>query len=350
MNMQYPDVESMICQMIMIGLKGSNKKDIANFMETLPSQDIGGVILYDEDLTSKDISTKNIIDSDQLKEFIFFLQSQFNTSLFIGIDQEGGEVNRLKNIDDYKDFESWAEIGKINEPLKTSSFAKRTAEALKLHGINLNFAPVLDLEMNPLSIIAKKKRCISKNSSDTIDHSKLFINEHRSLGIISIAKHFPGQGSAKDDTHLSLTDNTNEWSEEEILPYKHLIKDNYLDGIMTSHIINRKLDKEYPATLSKKILNGLLRKNLNFKGLIISDDPQMKAIADYYELKNVLRLMINAGVNLFCFGNNLIYDKYIARKVLALIKELLSEKLIQLDSIIHSYMKIIDLKQKYKII
>ena len=119
---------------------------------------------------------------------------------------------------------------------------------------------------------------------------------------------------------------------------------------MTSHIINRKLDKEYPATLSKKILNGLLRKNLNFKGLIISDDPQMKAIADYYELKNVLRLMINAGVNLFCFGNNLIYDKYIARKVLALIKELLSEKLIQLDSIIHSYMKIIDLKQKYKII
>ena len=234
--------------------------------------------------------------------------------------------------------------------MKTSSFAKRTAEALKLHGINLNFAPVLDLEMNPLSIIAKKKRCISKNSSDTIDHSKLFINEHRSLGIISIAKHFPGQGSAKDDTHLSLTDNTNEWSEEEILPYKHLIKDNYLDGIMTSHIINRKLDKEYPATLSKKILNGLLRKNLNFKGLIISDDPQMKAIADYYELKNVLRLMINAGVNLFCFGNNLIYDKYIARKVLALIKELLSEKLIQLDSIIHSYMKIIDLKQKYKII
>ena len=234
--------------------------------------------------------------------------------------------------------------------MKTSSFAKRTAEALKLHGINLNFAPVLDLEMNPLSIIAKKKRCISKNSSDVIDHSKLFINEHRSLGIISIAKHFPGQGSAKDDTHLSLTDNTNEWSEEEILPYKHLIKDNYLDGIMTSHIINRKLDKEYPATLSKKILNGLLRKNLNFKGLIISDDPQMKAIADYYELKNVLRLMINAGVNLFCFGNNLIYDKYIARKVLALIKELLSEKLIQLDSIIHSYMKIIDLKQKYKII
>ena len=234
--------------------------------------------------------------------------------------------------------------------MKTSSFAKRTAEALKLHGINLNFAPVLDLEMNPLSIIAKKKRCISQNSSDAIDHSKLFINEHRSIGIISIAKHFPGQGSAKDDTHLSLTDNTNEWSEEEILPYKHLIKDNYLDGIMTSHIINRKLDKEYPATLSKKILNGLLRKNLNFKGLIISDDPQMKAIADYYELKNVLRLMINAGVNLFCFGNNLIYDKYIARKVLALIKELLSEKLIQLDSIIHSYMKIIDLKQKYKII
>ena len=147
-----------------------------------------------------------------------------------------------------------------------------------------------------------------------------------------------------------MTDNTNEWSKEEILPYKHLIKGNYLDGIMTSHIINRKLDKEYPATLSKKILDGLLRKNLDFKGLIISDDPQMKAIADYYELKNVLRLMINAGVNLFCFGNNLIYDKYIARKVLGLIKELLSEKVIQLDSIIHSYMKIIDLKQKYKII
>ena len=82
MNMQYPDVESMICQMIMIGLKGSNKKDIANFMETLPSQDIGGVILYDEDLTSKDISTKNIIDSNQLKEFTFF----FYVVVSVGFD------------------------------------------------------------------------------------------------------------------------------------------------------------------------------------------------------------------------------------------------------------------------
>jgi len=350
MKFSIPNVETMISQMIMVGLKGSDKKSISIFLDSLPKYGIGGVILYDEDISSSKVTERNIINSSQLKSFTSNLQSHFNIPLLIGIDQEGGNVNRLKKIKKYNNIKSWHEIGKYNDINRTKTFAQNTAKALSEHGININFAPVLDLSINATSIIAKKGRCFSRNPKQLAEHSKIFIEEHLSNKILAIGKHFPGQGSAIADTHYSMTDSTNEWSINELLPYELLIKEKCLHGIMTSHIYNLNLDSKYPATLSSKILNELLRQKMNFSGIIISDDPQMKAISDHYELKESLSLMINAGIDIFCFGNNLIYNPDIAMTTYRSIKELLDKNKIKYESILRSYQRIMKVKSLLKLI
>ena len=113
---------------------------------------------------------------------------------------------------------------------------------------------------------------------------------------------------------------------------------------MTSHIFHQKLDPDYPATLSPKILTDLLRNKMGFNGVIVSDDPQMGAIADHYNLKTVVKLMINAGIDMFCFGNNLVYDPNIVKKVYSVTLELLGEGSITTQQIETAYQRIIKLK------
>ena len=115
MKFSISNVETMISQMIMVGLKGSDKKSISIFLDSLPKCGIGGVILYDEDISGSKVTERNIINSSQLKSFTSNLQSHFNIPLLIGIDQEGGNVNRLKKIKKYNNIKSWHEIGKYND-------------------------------------------------------------------------------------------------------------------------------------------------------------------------------------------------------------------------------------------
>ena len=166
-------------------------------------------------------------------------------------------------------------------------------------------------------------------------------------GIIPTLKHFPGHGSSTTDTHLDFTDITASWSEKELEPYSALIASGYHDPIMTAHVFNGKLDPVYPATLSKAILNGILRTRLGFKGVIISDDMQMKAIADRYGLETAIRLAIDAGVDILLFGNNTSYDPAITTKATEIIRSLLKKKIITEERIDRSYQRIMELKKRY---
>ncbi len=120
-------------------------------------------------------------------------------------------------------------------------------------------------------------------------------------------KHFPGHGSSTKDSHLGFVDVTDTWQSYELDPYQQLLNSNESCGVvMTAHIVNRQLDESgLPATLSHTILTHLLRNQLNFKGVIITDDMQMKAISDNYGLEQALVLAINAGADMLIFGNNL---------------------------------------------
>ena len=115
---------------------------------------------------------------------------------------------------------------------------------------------------------------------------------------------------------------------------------------MTSHLFNKNLDAKYPATISKKIVDGLLRKKLNFKGVVISDDPQMKALSKKYSLKKLIELMINAGVDIFCFGNNMVYDASIVKRIHRSVLELINEERVQISMLQRANERITTLRNK----
>jgi len=334
----------MIGQMIMVGLRGTSPDDAKYFFRSLNGLTIGGVVLYDQNVTTSPPSSHNILSPKQVKDFNEALQSFSPTPLLIGIDQEGGQVNRLKEKYGFPQSNSWAKLGLLNDIVETQSCATRTASTLSKNGFNLNFAPILDLSLNPDSFIAKKERCFSNNPVSVSTHAELFILSHLAQNVVPVCKHFPGQGSAGRDTHVGIADVTETWSETELIPYQTLIDNDCIPAIMTSHIFHQQMDPELPATLSSKILTNLLRKKMGFDGVIISDDPQMGAIANHYDLKTIIRLMIRAGVDIFCFGNNLAFDPDIVQKVHSTIVELLNEGSITIAQIEKSYKQIMNLK------
>ena len=350
MKYQNPDISTMIGQMLMVGLRGHTERDVSSFFKSIQGYSIGGVVLYDQNITVSPPSLHNIRSPKQLTSFTSALQKESAIPLLIAIDQEGGKVNRLKPEYGFPDSKSWAEIGKINKLNITKKNAKLTAKTLKMNGINVNFAPVLDLSNNSKSFIAQKERCFSKDPKKVVKHSKEFINAHLDNNVVTVGKHFPGQGNAIGDTHDRFVDVSKTWTSDELLPYKELINNNSLNAIMISHIFHSELDKKYPATLSKLIIRDLLRREMGVDGIVISDDPQMKAISNKYDLETVLKLMINAGVDIFCFGNNLIYDPNIVEKVHLVIEKLLDKNKISENDIKKSYLRIIKIKSQINLI
>ena len=344
------DKSTLIGQMLMVGLQGTSPEDAKSFFNSLDGFPIGGVILYDQNMTSTPPSSHNILSPAQVKAFNETLQSLSETPLLIGVDQEGGQVNRLKKEYGFPATISWAHLGKINDVEETRKQAELTAQTLSDHGFNINFAPVLDLAMNSSSFIAKKERCCSDNPYIVYEHAKVMIDCHLNYRVLTVGKHFPGQGSSGEDTHEEFVDVTDSWSEIELMPYRKLIENQSLNAVMSSHLFQRRLDPDHPATLSFNILNKLLRKELEFNGIIFSDDPQMKAISDHYDLKKTLELMINAGVDIFCFGNNLIYDPDIVKKVHMTIGQLLEEKSISEDQLRLSFQRIMNLKSMISLV
>ncbi|MBI3482628.1 MAG: hypothetical protein HY015_06575 [Bacteroidetes bacterium] len=131
------------------------------------------------------------------------------------------------------------------------------------------------------------------------------MKQHRRFGIVTALKHFPGHGSSQDDTHLGLADVTNTWTSRELKPYQAMIDSDYVDGVMSSHIVNKNLDSNaLPGTLSKPILDSMLRKKMHYNGVVFSDDMQMRAIVNNYGFEEAIKMTINAGVDIVCFANN----------------------------------------------
>jgi len=227
-------------------------------------------------------------------------------------------------------------------------YAEATAATLAGLGFNVNFAPTVDLAINKNNtVIVKPERSYSVNEDTVVMMAKEVVKEHRKFGVITALKHFPGHGSSREDTHFGVADVTNTWSERELEPFKILIKEGYADGVMTSHIVNKNLDKSgLPGTLSKDILDGILRRKLGYNGVVFSDDMQMHAISKNYGLEETIRLAINAGVDVMCFSNNIQgSDIRTVDRVHAIIKTMVAKGEIKPERIEESYQRIMKLKE-----
>ncbi|NTU58570.1 MAG: glycoside hydrolase family 3 [Chlorobiaceae bacterium] len=336
-----------IGQMLMIGFRGLDEHSEPTLEADIRERGIGGVVLFNYDVASAS-PVRNIESPEQVKRLVSGLQKMSALPLFIAIDQEGGRVSRLKPANGFPSSVSAAHLGTLDNADSTRLAAGKTADLLRQLKINMDLAPDVDLNTNPDNpVIGKLDRSFSKDPAIVARHARIFVDEFHRAGIIAALKHFPGHGSSTKDTHKDFTDVTATWSREELEPYRELIRQGYDDPVMTAHVFHAGLDSLYPATLSKAIVGGILRGDLKFRGVVISDDMQMRAIADRYGLETAIRLAIEAGVDILLFGNNAsAYDPNIAEKATRIIRRLVDEKVISPERIDHSYRRIMALKAR----
>lgn len=300
-------LKKMIGHMIIIGFEDSSVNKQSEIIKQINKYELGGIILFDIFYSDR-TKNKNIKSPQQLKKLTHDLKALSNQNLLISVDQEGGKVARLKPSYGFKEFPSAKKISQ-NSFSKAKNTYKDMATMLNENGINCNFAPVVDLEVNPKNkVIVGLERSFGKSNTDVSSYAKILIDEQKNAGVISVLKHFPGHGSSLGDSHLGFVNITDTWSENELEPYKTLISSNSVDMIMTAHVFNSHLDEKYPATLSHNVNTKLLRQKMKYNGVVVSDDLQMKAISKHYSLKETVTLAINAGVDILLFGNQLGYQ------------------------------------------
>ena len=333
-----------IGQMLMVGFRGLKVGDDDPIVQDIRDRHLGGVVLFDYDVPTK-TPVRNIESPAQVKALVEALQAVSPTPLLVGIDQEGGKIRRLKEKFGFPPTVSHQYLGTMNDLALTDQHATAMAQTLAQLGINLNLAPVVDLNTNPDNpIIGQLERSFSADPDIVTNHALEFIRAHHEQGVLCTLKHFPGHGSSADDSHLGLVDVTDTWARTELEPYANIIQAGETDAIMTAHVFNANLDPEYPATLSKPTITGILREELDYDGVVISDDMQMGAIANHYGFEPAIQATIEAGVDIIAIANNSVYEEGIAGRTVALIKQLVRDGKISEARINESYQRIQRLK------
>lgn len=295
------NLREQLYKMLIIGFDGQDIKHNSKLINQIKNG-LGGVILFDKYIEDK-TKSKNIESKEQLKELTSSLQNISENKLIICIDQEGGKVARLKEEKGFDSSLSAKEISTLSLEESKVVYNNLSSQLQDL-GINCNFAPLVDLGINKDSkIIYGLDRAYSNNSEIVIQYAEVFMDALKDHQIISVLKHFPGHGSAKDDSHEGFVDITNSWSEVELNPYKQLLHKTKM--IMSAHVFNSKLDEEYPATLSYKINTQLLREQIGYDGVLITDDLQMAAIKAHFPKEKAIELAVNSGADMIMYCNQL---------------------------------------------
>lgn len=264
------DVKSLIGQFLFVGFDGTKpSKEIVQLIQKFK---IGGVILF----------KRNIESLPQLIRLTSELQKlSAPSSLFIGIDQEGGRVSRLS--EEFTIFPPMEVLGRHDSVSLTYSVGEVMAKELKAVGINTNFAPVLDINSNSKNPIIGD-RAFGHTPAIVSKHGLSLIMAHEDNGVLPCGKHFPGHGDTSTDSHKTLprVDHSLErLLDFEMRPFQHAVA-NRLESVMTAHVLFTKLDPDHPASLSKNIISNILREGMRYDGLVISDDLEMQAIRDHY--------------------------------------------------------------------
>ncbi len=335
-------LEYKIGQMVMTGFSGSELHENSPVINAIKEFHLGNIWL-----TDRSSNNGNIESPAQLKKLINKLNAFAEHTLFISIDAEGGQVIRLKEKYGFPStYSAWA-LGRKNDRDFTFRESRKIANQLGGMGINFNLTPVVDLKINPLNpSLAEKDRCFSDDPEIVYTHAREVIEAHHEQGILCCLKHFPGHGSTAKDSHLGFVDASTTWSRVELEPYVKLLKDNLVDAIISAHIVIKQFDDTHPASLSGKTINGLLRTEMGYDGVVISDDLQMGAIQQNYTQTEAIELAINAGVDILLYSNMEENEENLPVKIIKTIKQLYKEKRIRPERIDQSFRRIIKLKEK----
>jgi beta-N-acetylhexosaminidase len=280
------NLREQVGQLFMLGFTGPEASP--ELTSLIKEYHPGGLILFGRNLKS----------AEQIVELTNAVQRLAGPiPLFISIDQEGGRVSRLPS--DFTIFPPCAVLGRCGTTDLTYAAASVTASELRAVGINMNLAPVLDVDSNPKNPIIGD-RALGRSADQVCALGHAVISGLQDHQVIACGKHFPGHGDTIADSHLELpvvTASRDRLQEVELPPFEHAIRQG-LTTIMTAHVLYPALDADQPATLSSTILTGLLREQLGFKGLILTDDLEMRAILDHYGIEDAAVRSFQAGADI----------------------------------------------------
>lgn len=319
------DLKEKVYQLFLLGTEGGGYKSAL-------TQGLGGVIFF----------TKDIITAEQFKSLVSEVKSLAKLPPFLSIDQEGGRVERTENIHGRKKYLS-AKYAYEKGVKYLEQQTKEIAKELLTYGINLNFAPCIDVNTNPANPIIGE-RAFSANVEDVIKAEAIVSSIYRQNGVVPCVKHFPGHGDANSDSHLTLPQidlSLGEMEKFHIKPFKSAIE-NGAEMVMVAHLHCTCFEKdEIPTSLSKNAIT-YLREVLAFEGVVISDDMVMKGVASFGQLEACV-MALKAGMNMFIYRDS-------NPQTLEMIEDIYNRALMDKDlrlQVEKSYNKIIELKKKY---
>ncbi|HNT56751.1 MAG TPA: glycoside hydrolase family 3 N-terminal domain-containing protein [Syntrophales bacterium] len=337
-----------IGQMLMVGFRGLAVDENHPIARDIRERHLGGVVLFDYDVPDRS-PVRNIASPGQLRALTASLQSLSDIPLFVAVDGEGGQVWRLKERFGFPPTFSARCLGRMNNLSKTYGYAAAMAKTLAETGINLNLAPVVDLDVNPDNpVIGKLGRSFSADPETVTENAREFVRAHHDRGLLCALKHFPGHGSSSADSHLGMADVTYTWTPAEILPYRVLAGEGFADAVMTAHVFNARLDRDEPATFSRPVVTGLLRDELGYDGVVLSDDLQMRAVSDRCGFEAAVEKAVAAGVDILLVANNSVYDEDAAARSAAVIGNLVRQGKVSVSRIDRSFERILRLKNRLK--
>lgn len=324
-----------IGQMVMVGFEGDAISDDAK--QLIEEHHVGGIILF----------KRNVKNSDQMLSLINDLKKTNSINkipLFLSIDEEGGRVARMP--DEIKKLPACGMIGEINDPDLSFKIGGLIGQELKAFGLNMDFAPVLDINSNPNNPVIGD-RSFGTNPNIVSDLGIQTMKGIQSQNVISVVKHFPGHGDTSVDSHVglpSVNHDPERLKNFELIPFAAAIK-NKADAVMIAHILLPKIDPEHPASFSQTVITDILRKDLKFNGVVITDDLTMGAITNNYDLGDAAVKAVAAGSDIILVCHSLEKE---TQAINALARAVESGA-IPTDRINESVYRILKLKKKYRL-
>lgn len=284
-------------QNIIIGFEGTHPNDpaVIEVSRLIESGLIGGLIFF----------KYNIVSPTQAQNLTRHFRSlSAPQALILSVDQEGGRVERLNVSNGFKSHPSALQIATLKDVDQAKSEYKSMAEMVREAGFNLVFGPVVDHHDEACPIIGQYKRAYGSSVSEITPYAEAFVESFRREGILTCLKHFPGHGSSCSDSHVGFVDVTSQWTEDELLPFKEMIRTRHTDMVMTAHVWHKDIDASHPASLSNTWINEILRSKLNYNGVVITDDLYMGAIMHYASLKDAVARSFLAGGDIALLSMN----------------------------------------------
>ncbi|HEV7345686.1 MAG TPA: glycoside hydrolase family 3 N-terminal domain-containing protein [Devosia sp.] len=310
---QAATLQEMAGQMIVVGFQGDDADDgsVVRLRDELAAGRLGGVMLLKTNVKSLDAVAEMNAS---------FRAASPDLPPLITLDQEGGAVERLTEAVGFTEIPNAAAVAAGYSPDAAETLYAEMARSVAALHFTVNFGPVVDVNLNPDNqIIARFGRAFSVDPEVVAQYAAAFVKAHHAAGLLTALKHFPGHGSSTADSHEGFVDITETWQSSELDPYRALLAENLVDMVMVGHLYHAGYSEagaQTPSSLSPQWIEGVLRGDLGYGGVVISDDLEMGAIRDHFSLDQTVTKAVRAGMDVLLFSNTADYRPGLGQEIL----------------------------------